>query len=431
MVTAIHEHVRISKRGVTRRGFLHQVTGFAAAAGMLSLRDLVTLEAAELQKRGKHLVVLWMDGGPSQFETFDVKTGDNGGGTKAISTAVSGIEIAEGWSSTAAAMKDIAIIRSMTNKEGSHPRATYQLHTGYLPTGSVKHPAIGSCIAKELGEPNFDLPTVVQIGRSQGAGAAFLGVNYEPFVVDQAGRLPQNTAVTVPTNRFQRRLGVLDQLESEFADRGGQVVVENHRQLYAKTSKMVLSANLKAFQIEDEPAALRERYGDSEFGRGCLLARRLIETGVTFVEVTARGPGGNWDTHQDNAERTAGLAKVVDPGFGTLVTDLKDRGLLQDTVVLWIGEFGRTPKVNPRGGRDHYPRVFNAAIAGGGLKGGQVIGASSKDGSDVANDPVTPNDLFCSICKAINVDAAKENMSPLGRPMKIVDGGSLVKPLFG
>ena len=430
MSIALHEQVHLHPHGLSRRGFLHQVAAAALAGGTLSLRDVITLEAAELKRQGKHLVLLWMGGGPSQFECFDPKIDvEVAGQTKPISTSVAGIQIANGWNTTAKMMNDIALIRSMTNKEGSHPRATYQLHTGYLPTGSVKHPSFGSSLAKELANPEFDLPAVVSVGPTQ--GSAFLGVNYEPFVVDQPGSLPQNTRVTTDTARYQRRLGVLDQLEGEFAGRGGQAVVENHRQLYAKTSKMVLSANLKAFQIDEEPQALKDRYGNSDFGRGCLLARRLVETGVTFVEVNSRARGGNWDTHQDVFEKTGELIEGVDPGFGTLVADLKDRGLLAKTVVLWMGEFGRTPKINARGGRDHYPRVFNAAIAGGGIKGGQVIGASTKDGSSVANDPVTPNDLFCTVCQALGVDAAKENMSPLGRPMKIVDGGAPVKKLFG
>ena len=434
MTVARHEDVRIRRRSVSRRSFLHRVSAAALAGASLNLRDLVTLQAAELQKRGKSVILLWMGGGPSQFETFDPKPGtENGGPTKAISTSVSGIRIAQGWERTAKVMNDIALIRSMTNKEGSHPRATYQMHTGYIPSGSVKHPAFSAAIAKEIADPEFDLPAVVSVGQTQGAG--FLGVNYEPFVVNDAAQMPQNTATTVESSRYRRRLGLLDELEDEFAGKGGEIVVRNHRQLYGKTSKMVLSSDLKAFDISEEPAALTEQYGDSNFGRGCLLARRLVEAGTTFVEVSSRsrGPGGggaNWDTHQDNFETTTANAAVVDPGFATLIADLKDRGLLDDTVVIWTGEFGRTPRINPRGGRDHYPRVFNAAIAGGGLKGGQVIGASTKDGTAIENDPVTPADLFCSVCKAINVDPRIENLSPLGRPMKIVDGGEPIAPLF-
>ena len=167
-------------------------------------------------------------------------------------------------------------------------------------------------------------------------------------------------------------------------------------------------------------------YGNSPFGRGCLLARRLVEAGVTFVEVAS----GGWDTHQDNFDRTKNLAGQVDPALAGLIADLKTRGQLERTLVVWMGEFGRTPRVNPRTGRDHYPRVFNAAIAGGGIRGGQVIGSSTDDGSAVKDQPVTVPDLFCSICKSLKVNPAAQNISPLGRPMKIVDGGQPIEQLF-
>jgi len=429
ITTQRHEQVKVRKRGVSRRGFLHTVSAGALATGTVTLRDVMSLQAAELRKQGKSMILLWMGGGPSQFETFDPKPNHaNGGETKAISTSVSGIQIAQGWENTAAVIDDLAIIRSMTNKEGSHPRATYQMHTGYIPSGSVKHPSLAASIAKEISDPQFDLPAVVSVGQTQGAG--FLGVQYEPFMVQDPNRMPQNVATGVPTNRYSRRLGLLDRLEDEFADRGGEIVVKNHRDLYGKTSKMVLSSELKAFDISDEPTSMKEMYGDSNFGRGCMLARRLVEAGTTFVEISSRGQGGNWDTHDNLYERVGNLSAAIDPATAGLVTDLKDRGLLENTLVVWMGEFGRTPRINPRGGRDHYPRVFNAAMAGCGIKGGQVIGASTADGTAVADDPVTANDLFCTICKSLDVDPRKENMSPLGRPMKIVDGGAPVEKLF-
>ncbi len=428
-----HEHLRFTSRGLSRRGFLHTVGASALAVGSLSLRDMMSLQAADLKKQGKSMILLWMNGAPSQFETFDPKPGhENGGETKAIDTAVPGIQIAHHWDNVAKVMNDIALIRSMTNKEGQHPRATYQLHTGYIPSSSVKYPSLGSNLAKMLGDPQHELPSVVAIGQAEGMGSGFLGVDFEPFVVDQPGQLPQNVAASANVDRFQRRLGLLSQVEKEFADRGGQVVATNHQQLYSKASKLVLSPQVKRFQFDDEPVAVQERYGNSEFGKGCLLARRMVESGVTFVEVTTRGAGagGNWDTHQDNFARTATLSQQVDPGMAALIGDLKERGMLDRTLVVWMGEFGRTPKINPRGGRDHYPRVFNAAIAGCGTKGGQVIGASTKDGSAIDHDPVTVHDLFCTICKALEVDPAHANISPLGRPIKIVDGGKPVTKLF-
>jgi hypothetical protein len=433
-----HLDVLVTRRGVSRRNFLHYVSAGALAAGTLDFRDLMSVQAAELRKQGMSLILLWMQGGPSQFETFDPKPGtENGGPTEAIDTAVAGIRIAKGWEQTAKQMRDIALIRSMTNKEGEHGRATYQLHTGYVPTGTVRHPSLGCAIAKEIAPPEHDLPTVVSIGGGRGPngsiGSGFLGVDYEPFLVPVAGQLPQDVAVPVGTARFERRLGLLGSLEDDFASRGGESVVADHKKLYAKTKKLVLSPDVKAFEIVSESQETKDRYGDSQFGRGCLLARRLVEAGVTFVEVVSGGGMGlrNWDTHQDNFETVAKHAELVDPAFAALVADLKQRGMLDRTLVVWTGEFGRTPRINPNKGRDHYPRVFSAAIAGGGIRGGQVIGASTDDGTQVKDDPVTVPDLFNTICKSLKVDPHKENLSPIGRPLKIVDGGKPVEKLFG
>ena len=189
---------------------------------------------------------------------------------------------------------------------------------------------------------------------------------------------------------------------------------------------MILTPLLKTFDLSDEPLGLKDKYGDTSFGKGCLLARRLIESGVTFVEV---GLGG-WDTHDENFERVGALAGQCDPAISTLIADLKDRGMLDKTLIVWVGEFGRTPKINPRGGRDHWPRNFNALIAGGGIRGGQVIGETSKEGTTITKDPVSVPDLFNTICKSLHIRPDKENMSPIGRPLKIVDGGSPIEQLF-
>lgn len=421
-----HDHIDIRPLGVTRRSFLHRVSAGSLAAGTLSFVDLVALQAAELRRDGRAMILLWMAGAPSQFETFDPKPDhENGGGTEVIQTAVPGIQIAKGWERTAQVMGDLAVIRSMTNKEGNHQRATYQLHTGYIPSGSVKHPSFAACVAQQLRDPDLDLPAVVSVGPTEGAG--FLGVDYEPFVVQNPGQMPQNVSSPVGAQRLQRRLALFNKLEANFAARGGQTVVENQRQLYDKAAGLVLSPQTRAFDISEEPQALRAKYGDSEFGRGCLLARRLVEAGVTFVEVRSNG----WDTHDNNFERVSTLASGVDPAFATLIADLKDRGMLDRTTVVWTGEFGRTPKVNARDGRDHYPRVFNSVLAGGGIRGGQVIGASTPDGSAVQDRPVSVPDLLCSLCHSLQIDARRENVSPLGRPMKVVDGGAVVTELFG
>ena len=430
-------HLEMSRDGVlSRRAFLRDVAAGAAGASLLSWTDAVRVRAAELRKQGLAVILLFMQGGPSQFETFDPKPGtETGGPTKAIDTAAPGVQVAEHWPEVAKQMKDLALLRGMTGREGNHQRATYLLHTGYVPSGAIKYPSLGSLVARELADPAFDLPHFVTVGgpgpAGQGAalGAGFLGMTYAPFAVQDPNRLPVNVALPdgVDDRRLQRRLGLLDKLEKDFAEAGGQSKVQEHRDLVGTASQMVTSPRLKAFDLSQEKDGLRDVYGRSPFGQACLLARRLVETGVTFVEVNN---SGNWDTHQDNFNAVKRLAGTTDPGFATLVRDLKERGLLERTLVIWMGEFGRTPTVNGRTGRDHYPRAFNVALAGAGVQGGRVVGRTDKDGRDVAERPVSVSDLFCTFCRALKIDPRKENQSSIGRPIKIVDGGEAVKELF-
>ena len=423
--------VAINGQGkIQRRGFLRGMGLGAAGLMGLSFTDLMALQADELRKRQMACILLWMQGGPSQFETFDPKPDHaNGGGVKPIETAVPGIQIAPGWEQTAKVMKEFALIRSMNNKEGNHQRATYQLHTGYSPTGTVKHPSLGCVAAAELGDPKFDLPHIVSIGGGT-IGAGMLGVNFEPFVVQDPLKPPANTMLpgAINANRFQRRLNLMSSLEhGSFETTGGADRVKDHQSLYRQTARLILSPRMKAFQLEEEPSELRAAYGQTPFGQGCLLARRLVQAGVTFVEVKSNG----WDHHQEVHDKVAKLAGEVDPAISSLITDLKSKGMLDRTLVVWLGEFGRTPKINPNAGRDHFPRVFSAMLAGGSVKGGQIIGESSADGTEVKDHPVAVNDLLTSVCHALKINPAKENMSPLGRPIKIVDGGKVVEKLFG
>lgn len=424
--------VRLSADGVvSRRDFVRTMSSgamMAAAGGWLGWKAAVTAHAEELRRNGQACILLFLNGGPSQFETFDPKPGHaNGGPTKAIDTAVAGIQIAEPWTELAKQMKHVALIRSMTNREGAHARAVYQLHTGYLPSGAIKYPALGAIVSKEIGQPDFDLPHYVSVGGrfNNAAGAGFLGARYAPFVVNDPNRMPSNSQLSVTASRFRRRLELTHDLESDFA-RSAKELVSEHQSVQKSAAKLVLTPKLKAFDLNQEKDATRDRYGRTPFGQGCLLARRLVEAGVTFVEVELPG----WDTHQDNFERTKSLSLQADRGLAALLADLSDRGMLQKTLVLCIGEFGRTPRINGQSGRDHYPRVFSAAIAGGGVKGGQVIGASSESGSEIKDRPVTVADLFCSICQVFGINPRKENLGPFDRPIKIVDGGTVVRELF-
>lgn len=424
--------VRISRDGVVgRRTFLRHLTLGAGGAAALGWKDGTALAADELRKRGMACILLYMRGAPSQFETFDPKPGsETGGPTKAIETAVGGIRIAEGWPQVAAQMKDIALVRSLTNgKEGNHDRAVYQLHTGYLQSGTVRHPSLGAIAAAELGPEDFDLPHFVNIGHRSGViGSGYLGMSFSPFGLIDPTKAPNNIELPggIDADRFSRRHDLLQGLEADFADAGGKAPVRDHQALYRRAKRLVLSPRLKAFDLAQEKDSVRDRYGRSEFGQGCLLARRLIEQGVTFVEVESPG----WDTHDDNFNRVKTLAGHVDPAFAALVADLKERGMLEKTLVIWLGEFGRTPRINAKAGRDHHPLSFNAALAGGGVQGGRVIGATNRDGTLVESRPVTVPDLFCTFCQALGIEPRKEHISSLGRPLKIVEGGAPVTELF-
>jgi hypothetical protein len=432
MITSLQHHTQVAvRRGrvVGRRDFLRQSAALGLATGALNWTDVITSQAAELRSRGMACVLLWMSGGPSQFETFSPKPGHaNGGETKAIDTSVAGIQIAENLPHLAKVMKELAIIRSMTSKEGNHQRATYLLHHGYLPMASVKHPTLGANVADQIGNAASELPSFVQIGGRlpQSGGGGFLGIDYDPLILQSAMRPPQDTSPTVDRDRYARRLRLLESMQGDFAAAGGGQVVADQQKLVKRATDMIHSPKMEAFDLEREPAELREAYGDGEFAAGCIMARRLIERGVTFVEVGSRG----WDTHQDNFEKSRELCGQIDRGAAQLITDLKQRGMLEKTLVIWMGEFGRTPQINPRGGRDHFPRAFNVALAGGGVRGGQVIGATNDAGTEVVERPVMIPDLFRSIYHTLDIDPDYENMSGIGRPIKIIDGGEVVSELF-
>jgi hypothetical protein len=412
-----------SRGAVTRRRFLGGLGGGLLAG--LAARSLPAL-ADDLRREGRSCILLWMAGGPSQFETFDPKPGaPTQGPTQAIATSVPGLHIAEHWPRLAPLLKETALIRSMTSLEGNHGRATYLLHTSYAPTGGDTHPGLGAHVAQELGRPDSDLPLFVSIS-GPSVGASYLGVKYAPFVITNPIQPPDNLPTPVSGARVHRRLELLHELEAPLADTGAGPLVRDHQELYRQTARMVLNPRTSAFSLDLEPEPVRDLYGPSPFGQGCLMARRLIETGVPFVEVQSSG----WDTHGNELPTLKKLIPPVDRGTAALLADLKDRGLLERTLVIWMGEFGRMPQINLTAGRDHYPQAFNLFLAGAGIKGGQVIGATDDKGVEVVRRPVTVSDLFCTFCKALGIDPRKEKDSDVGRPVKIVEKGRPVDEVF-
>lgn len=397
--------------------------------------------------RGKACILLWMSGGPSQTDTFDLKPGHaNGGPFKEIDTAVPGLRISEHLPGVAQEMRDLAIIRSLSTKEGEHGLATQLMLTGHQPRQeAVRYPSLGSLLSKELGNEDSDLPNFVSLSPMRLGDAGFLGPSYAPLTVSGASDDPNARAnlslgdLVLPADRgeqsLQNQFGILRFMQQDFAATYTGEAVQAHRANYAKAMRMVESQARKAFQLEDEKPELRDAYGRNRFGQGCLLARRLIERGVAFVEVTLAGAPNNvagWDTHTDNFTQVRGLSQVLDPAWSTLMKDLRERGLLESTLVVWMGEFGRTPKINPQNGRDHFPLAWSVVLGGAGIKGGQVIGKTTAGGEQVADRPVSVADLYATICRGVGIDFTRENISPEGRPIPLVErGGQPIPELVG
>jgi hypothetical protein len=411
----------------------HHRRSFLSMVGAAWLTPVAThlASAAEKAKRepATSIIVLWMQGGPSQLETFDPHPGTRiaAGGT-AIDTAVKGVQLGKGLERLAERMADVSLVRSVVSKEGDHERGTYTMKTGFRPDPTVIHPSIGAICCHELAAGGTDIPRHVSIFPGQWpARGGYLGDKYDAFRTDDpAGPVP-DTQSYLPKPRDERRLESLEVVESAFArGRGHRAENTLHKHTVASARTMMSSEQLKAFDVSKEPLAVRRQFGDTPFGRGCLAARRLIEVGVRCVEVTLSG----WDTHVNNHELVSKQLAILDPAFAALLADLKERKLLDKTVVMCGGEFGRTPIVNPAGGRDHWPTGFSVAMAGGGIRGGQVVGATDPDGKKEPIDPAMVADLHATMLAAVGIDHAKVNQTPIGRTVKYADDGTPIRSLL-
>ncbi|MBM4023187.1 MAG: DUF1501 domain-containing protein [Planctomycetes bacterium] len=414
---------------MNRRHFLSHLAGAATlAAPATAFTNTILAQATDMRKRHKAAIMLWMGGGPSSIDIWDLKPGaPTGGPFKQIATSADGVAISEHMPLMAKQMHHMAVVRSMSTREADHMRGRYYMHTGYVPNPNIEHPSYGSVIAHELIDqvPQLEIPPFVSVG-SGSVGPGFLGMTWAPFVVDSNGNV-RNLDMGIDPDRLAQRMEMLATVEKKFISerRGGSA--EDHMKVLDKTVKLMTSEQMKAFKVAQEPAEARERYGNTGFGRGCLMARRLVEAGVPFVEVDL----GGWDNHA-GIFNTLSNQKLpeLDKAMSALVEDLADRGMLDDTVIMWMGEFGRTPNINGGGGRDHWARSWSVVVGGGGFKRGVAVGETSDDGKEVVSEPCTSQDLMASVLKALDVSLEITFTSKNGRPMKIANSGKVIKELF-
>jgi uncharacterized protein (DUF1501 family) len=404
----------------SRRRWCVEVAGLG-----LSLA-LPALPARAAARRGVErpgsLVTLWLAGGPSQFETFDPHPGSPvGGPTRAIETAIPGVRIAADYPQVAAVLDRFAVVRSVVSKEGDHERGTHALKTGYRPDPVLTHPALGAVVAHELPAAAIDLPACIALGTGGfPSRGGYLGATLDPYRVPVPGGRGRNLVPLVAADRQGRRLAALEAASRAFAA-GRRAAVERtlHDHVRGEALALMESPQLAAFDIATEPQAVRDAYGDTSFGRGCLVARRLVEAGVRSVEVTLSG----FDTHADNFAGHTALAATLDPALAALVTDLEQRDLSASTVVVVVGEFGRTPSINPLEGRDHWPNGFTALLSGGGVARGQVVGATDPEGRvRQPTDPVDVADLSATVLAALGIEPTREVETPVGRPIRLAAG---------
>jgi hypothetical protein len=433
----------------TRHSRRQLLTSMAVGLGGASVSGWFPAFANELAaspQRTRHCILLWMSGGPTQTDTFDMKPGHaNGGEFKEIQTKATGLRFSEHLPKLAAMSDKLAVVRGLSTKEGDHGRGTYLMRTGHLPMGPVQYPSIGSSLANQLGQSGLTLPSYVSVGayrafNQEAFSPGFLGPKYGPLIVgasDIPGAMnpggqgfPElkvqsiDRPVGINDARMNKRMDLWKGLQADFIGTNRGTAAITHNSVYAGAVQLMNSKEAKAFDLTKEPEKLREEYGRSVFGQGCLLARRLIEQGVAFVEVSLGTSSGGvgWDTHSDNFNAVKTLSSALDAGWATLMKDLDERGLLESTTILWMGEFGRTPQINASSGRDHFPNAWSAVLAGGGIAGGQAWGKTSDDGVMVVEGKVSASDLLATACQAVGIRPEASQMDANGRPIPITDG---------
>ena len=438
-----------------RRQCLKNMLALGASLGAASAWPARLAASMQSRKSSKHLIVLWMPGGPSQMDTFDLKPGhENGGPFKELKTEIPGFQFSEHLPGLAKHAKHLSLIRGMQTKEGDHSRGTFLVRTGQRPGAPVPYPAFPAALAKEL-DRDPSIPGYVSILPNSfinppAFAAGFLGTSREPLTVANTVSFDPTQAAQAATpndgtpvdlrvdnllppadldiERIKQRQQFWNLLQQSYGAAARAGAASTHDTVYRRAMQLAESEVVEAFDLKQEDESTRTSYGPDAFGQGCLMARRLIERGVPVVEVSlSDGPGGlSWDSHANNFER---LSERLDRSWSRLMSDLESRGLLEHTTIAWMGEFGRTPKINESGGRDHFPNAWSCVLAGAGVAGGSIIGKTSANGMEVTDQPVTAPDLLATICEAVGVDPETENMADDRRPIKISEGTPISQAL--
>jgi hypothetical protein len=388
---------------------------------------------ANAKSPAKYVIYLYMNGGMSHLDTFDPKPKKKEvmGPMKVIPSKADGIFLGQHLPKTAQVMDKVTVINSMNSTQGAHEQGSYIMHTSYALRGTVKHPALGAWVLKLGDRLNKDIPGFVAIDTSADqSGGGFLGAKYSAAPIGNAAAGLQDSMrpQEVPKEDFDRRLTLADKLNQKFHDKYPNADVKAYEDLYREAIRLMNSKDLAAFDLSQETQATRDLYGTGRFAQGCILARRLIEHDVRFVEVQL----GGWDTHFDNFTAIEGRCKEFDQAYAALITDLEKRGKLRETLVVVATEFGRSPTLNleHKNGRDHHPAVFSCLLAGGGVKGGYRYGESDSTGDKVKDKPVSVQDFNATIAQALGLPWQTVVMSPSARPFKIADKGKPVMDVF-
>jgi|TARA_R100000479_G_scaffold34971_1_gene15303 hypothetical protein len=397
-----------------RRHFIHTLAASTYGLKTLDAKD------APIASKAKNVIYICLDGGMSHIDTFDPKDDKEVmGDTTKISTNVSGIEIGNRLPKLAEVVDKMSIIRSTTSKTGAHEQAQYLNRTSYRQIGSIVHPSLGSWVA-HLQERERDIPDYVLIsGSSAHPNSGFLPKVKSPLpIIDPKGGL-KNSKVD---KKLEERMRILKELNSGLK----APLASEYNQFYDNTVRFLKSKDLELFDLTKENSTVRERYGDTRLGQGCLLAKRLIKGDIKFIEIN----NGGWDTHVDNFTKLDNKLKEVDDALSSLVLDLEGEGLLDSTLIVLVTEFGRTPKINVNDGRDHHPQCYSTVLIGAGVKGGYVAGETNKTASKVTKDPYTISDINATVAHLLGIKTNEERFSPNGRPFKVANKGNIIKDII-